>query len=310
MSRTSSNATVFRRLSAGAIGTTAATALVLGATLAPAFAAPVAVTSFSYADGSTASGSFTAPAADIAVTGNAQAVYATVRTDDEWWSVDLAAPRGETLRPGVYRDAERAPFQTGRAPGLDVSGNGSGCNKVYGDFTIDQIETDSSGAVTVLDARYSRKCESNTATPLTGRLRYRAYPLSYRFVSDPGDYIGQGITKSYANSNSIFSLSGTTAGIGFGVSGRRDYWTVGIRPKTGETLRVGTYTGAQRFADADHPALDVSSTGRGCNQSAGSFVIKEIVVDEAGAVTALSATFEQRCEAGVPALRGTIRYFA
>jgi hypothetical protein len=297
-------------LTAGAVGTAAATALVLGVSVAPASAAPVAVSSFSYAYGTTASGSFTAPAADIAVTGNAQAIYATIRTTNEWWSVDLAAPRGETLRPGVFRDAERAAFRTGRAPGLDVSGNGSGCNRVYGNFTIDQIETDASGAVTVLDARYSRKCETDTATPLTGRLRYRAYPLSYSFVSDPGDYIGQGITKSYANSNSIFSLSGTTARIGFGVSGRRDYWTVEMRPKTGDTLRVGTYTGAQRFADADHPELDVSSTGRGCNRTTGSFVIKELVVDEAGAVTALSATFEQHCEGGVPALRGTIHYFA
>ncbi|HYN96444.1 MAG TPA: hypothetical protein VES42_21595 [Pilimelia sp.] len=310
MSRTPPNgAGLFRRLAAGTVGAAAATALVLGGTAVPAAAAPVALTEFSYTYGET-TGTFTAPAADIGLSGTNRSIYAGINTDDEWWSVALEAPRGEVLRPGVFRDAERAGFQKGRAPGLSVSGNGSGCNEVYGQFTIDQIETDATGAVTVLDARFSRRCESATATPMTGRLRYRAYPLSYRFVSDAGDYIGQGQTKSYANSNSILTLSGTTAGIGYGVAGRRDSWSVSLRPKRGETLAVGRYTGAQRFADADHPGLDVTANSRGCNATTGSFVIRELVVDDAGAVIALFATFEQHCEGGEPALRGTIRHFA
>jgi hypothetical protein len=191
-----------------------------------------------------------------------------------------------------------------------VSGNGSGCNQVYGQFTIDQIEVDAEGRVTVLDARFSRRCESASAPPLTGRLRYEAYPLSYRFVSDPGDYIGGGITKSYTNATTVFTLGGTASGVGFGVSGLRDTWTVSLAPRTGDTLRVGTYPNAQRFADAEHPEVDVYGNGRGCNRTSGSFTIREIVFNAEGAVTALWATFEQHCEGLEPALRGTIRYYA
>src|SRR5579862_276901 len=57
----------------------------------------------------------------------------------EWWDVDLVAPVGTTLSPGTYYGAERAPFQTGRAPGLTVDGDGRGCNNDYGTFTINQI---------------------------------------------------------------------------------------------------------------------------------------------------------------------------
>ena len=72
------------------------------------------------------------------VSGTAGFLTVSVTSGAEWWHIDLAAPRGETLRPGVYHDAERAAFRTGRAPGLDVSGDGRGCNEVYGEFAVDQ----------------------------------------------------------------------------------------------------------------------------------------------------------------------------
>ncbi|HLL67638.1 MAG TPA: hypothetical protein VK453_18270 [Micromonosporaceae bacterium] len=311
MSRSSTKGTgLFSRLPAIVVASTAATALVVGVSPSPAAAAPVAVSSFSYSHNGAAATTLTAPEAEIKVKGTAAYLNVQITTDTEGWDVSLAAPQGESLRPGVFRNAERAAFRTGRAPGLDVSGNGSGCNEVFGQFTVDQIETDATGVVTVLDVRYSQRCEGATGPLLSGRLRYRAYPLSYRFVSDPGDYVGGGITKSYANSNSVFSVRGTASRLVFTVSGLRDYWRVDIAPKEGETLAPGTYSGAQRFADGQHPELDVSGDGRGCNQTAGSFVIKELVVNEAGEVTALSATFVQHCEQGTPALRGTIHYYA
>jgi hypothetical protein len=210
----------------------------------------------------------------------------------------------------VYLDAERAAFRTGRSPGLDVGGNGSGCNEVFGQFTVDQIESDGDGNITVLDVTYSRRCESAEATPVTGRLRYRAYPLSYEFVSDENDYIGSGETRSYTNSTTVFGLSGTVNRLGFSVSGRRDDWHGTIAPPPGEELAVGTYTGARRFNDEGGPQLDVSGNGRGCNQLTGSFTIHELVADADGKVTAVWLSFEQHCEGGEPALRGTFRYYA
>jgi hypothetical protein len=150
------------------------------------------------------------------------------------------------------------------------------------------------------------------APRLVGTVHYRAFPLSYHFASDAGDYIGGGRTTTYTNSTSVFGLSGTTAGLSYSVSGQRDDWTVELAPPAGEQLHVGTYTNAQRaaFREPGHPGLDVGGDGRGCNTLTGSFTIRELVADATGAVKALSATFEQHCEGGTPALHGTIHYYA
>jgi len=283
-----------------------------------AFAAPTANTSYSFRSeagdyiGGGQSASYQAPPATIVARGTAADLTISVTSGDDWWFIDLAAPRGDVLRPGVYRDAERASFRTGRSPGLDVGGNGRGCNQVFGQFTIEQIEVDAAGSIAVLDASFIQRCESATAPRLFGTVAFRAFPLSYQFSSDPGDYIGGGRTRAYTNSTSVFSLAGTAAGLRFGVSGQRDNWSVELAPPAGEQLRPGRYVDAQRasFREPGHPGLDVSGNGRGCNTLTGSFTITELVTDATGAVVALAATFEQHCEGAAPALRGTIHFYA
>ncbi|WP_159079117.1 hypothetical protein [Plantactinospora sp. BC1] len=309
---------LLRRLTTLGMAAGVVTATVLTVAAAPAQAAPTSVTSYSFTSeagdyiGGGQTRDYQAPSADIRLSGTAG--YVTMRVDagSEWWTIELAAPNGDVLRPGRYLDAERAAFRTGRSPGLDVSGTGRGCNRVYGSFWIDQIGTAADGTVTLLDARFTQHCESETAPRLQGTVKFAAYPLSYRFASDAGDYIGGGVTKSYTNATSVFGLRGTASGVSFSVSGQRDYWSVELYPPAGQTLRVGTYTDAQRypFNESGHPGLSVSGNGRGCNTLTGEFTIREIAFDASGAVSALSATYVQHCEGGTPALRGTIRYFA
>jgi hypothetical protein len=246
--------------------------------------------------------------ATIGLSGTAENLTFSVVTQTEFWFLQLAAPAGELLHPGHYYDAERASFRTGRAPGLDVSGDGRGCNQVWGGITINQIEADANGTVTLLDATFIHQCESSTAPRLFGAGKYNASPLSYSFISDPGDYIGGGVSKSYAGATSLFSLSGTDTYLQYGVSGERDNWTAIMRPPTGQHLGVGTYE-TTRFGDATHAGLDVFGDGRGCNTSTGTLTINEISFDGAGNVTRLNSTFEQHCEGGSPALHGTIHFY-
>ncbi|MCP3803221.1 hypothetical protein NLX83_28480 [Allokutzneria sp. A3M-2-11 16] len=195
--------------------------------------------------GGGATRSYRAPKDKVGLSGNAEGLTLRVDSADgkEWWHVDLAAPRGQRLHPGVYRDAERASFRTGRAPGLDVGGTGRGCNQVWGEFAIDQIETDASGAVTVLEATFTQNCEGPNSPALKGTVRYQAFPLSYEFVSAPGDYIGGGKSKSYRGANTVFTVGGSVDGaLSFGVSGQRDDWRVELAPAQGQKLAVGTYT--------------------------------------------------------------------
>jgi hypothetical protein len=80
----------------------------------------------------------------------------------DWWSLDLAAPTGQTLQPGVYDGATRYPFNGGGA-GLDVSGNGRGCNTLTGSFTIQSYKPGSNGAVEEMQASFEQHCEGAAA---------------------------------------------------------------------------------------------------------------------------------------------------
>jgi hypothetical protein len=252
---------------------------------------------------------YVAPPATITLNGDAGDVTMSVSSGSDNWNVEIAAPRGRVLEPGQYGHAERAPFRTGLAPGLDVSGDGRGCNQVWGSFDIFQIATDESGAVTLLDATFVQHCESAQAPPLSGTVLYASTPLSYSYHSDAGDYIGQGGHRSYYGDTSTFDLTGDTQSVSFSVSGRRDTWTADLSAPTGQVLKRGDYDNAQRFADATHPGLDVYGDGRGCNETTGSFRVLHVVRSD-GSVVGFAARFEQHCEGAAPALSGVIHFHA
>lgn len=311
--------TGWRRALVGALTGVTATLGLTAALTQPAAAAgatPAAVTKYSHTSeagdyiGQGTTASYTSRTATISAGGDAGYVRFRVMTDDTWWDVELAAPQGEKLHPGVYRNAERAAFRTGRSPGLDVSGDGRGCNEVFGQFSVNQIETDDSGAVTVLDATYTQHCESATAPALKGVVKYHAYPLSYAYSSDSGDYIGQGAAKNFTGATSTFALRDYGDGVQYDVSGNREYWTAQLTPPTGEQLEAGRTYRAERFSGDGVAGLDVFGSGRGCNEVSGEFTVTKLSRDADGQVDALAATFVQHCEGGDPALHGTIHYYA
>ncbi|MFH9863639.1 hypothetical protein [Streptomyces sp. NPDC017202] len=286
---------------------------------APAEAAgttPVAVTKYSHTSesgdwvGQGGSVAYTPKTATITVEGAAETLTVRIENDAVWWTVQLEAPAGEKLHPGVYRDAERAGFTTGRAPGLDVNGQSRGCNRVYGQFAVNQIEADASGAITTLDATYTQRCESADAPVLKGAVKYHAYPLSFSYASEPGDYVGQGRTGTHTGATSLFSLrSWGIGGLSYEASGKREKWSALLVPPVGESFEAGrTYT-AERGNGPGTAGLDVSGFG-GCNAANGELTITKLARGTDGEVTALAATFVQHCEGAEPALRGTIHYYA
>ena len=243
--------------------------------------------------------------ATFSVSGTGAAISIHLDTGTSWWDVDLAAPAGQLFAPGKYHDAERTPFRTGRSPGLNVSGEGRGCNRVWGEFGIRQIRYDVAGKVIALEAELVQRCESDTSPPMAVVVRYKAPYLSLKLDSDPLDYIGGGISKRYFGDSTIFALSGTTSYLQYGVSGLRDDWMAIVTPPTGTKLRVRRYSTA-RFADATHAGLDFFGDGRGCNSSRGTLDVKKLVIDGKGNVLAAYMDFVQYCEGGTAALRGTI----
>lgn len=137
---------------------------------------------------------------------------------------------------------------------------------------------------------------------------------SIGYVSQQGDYIGQGQTKSYTDADGTFTSNHyTDAGAHISFEHATNFaiwWDVDLMAPQGARLAPGTYLGATRypFQDAADPGLNFSGSGRGCNTLSGSFEVSDVVYDWFGAVVRLAATFTQHCENQTPALFGTVNY--
>lgn len=129
--------------------------------------------------GQGATASYVPPTASITARGDAGDAFISV--DDpasgDWWTAEFAAPPGETLKPGTYTNAVRAPFRGAGQPGLSVTGSGRGCNTLIGEFTVHSIGTAPDGTVASLDVSFIQHCGSSPEA-LTGRARFRAGPAS------------------------------------------------------------------------------------------------------------------------------------
>jgi hypothetical protein len=86
----------------------------------------------------------------------------------DWWSMDLKAPAGQQLAVGNYPEATRAPF-SGAGAGIDISGNGRGCNTIEGSFVVADVAFGPHGYVERLDATFEQHCEGGDAA-LRGRV--------------------------------------------------------------------------------------------------------------------------------------------
>ena len=86
------------------------------------------------------------------------------------YSMDFAAPPGETLAPGVYDKAQRAAFREQTRPGIDIGGDGRGCNTISGRFEVKDIAVRSDGVLERLWIVYEQHCEGGTPA-LFGEVR-------------------------------------------------------------------------------------------------------------------------------------------
>ncbi|WP_229509042.1 PEP-CTERM sorting domain-containing protein [Massilia sp. CCM 8734] len=102
---------------------------------------------------------------------------------------------GVPLQAGVtYTNAERASFASPGHPGLDVSYNHRGCNKVKGSFTVKQLSF-KSGAIDMFDASFNQSCDGGAL--MSGTFYYNAglTALPTNTVPEPGSLalLGLGI---------------------------------------------------------------------------------------------------------------------
>jgi hypothetical protein len=238
------------------------------------------------------------------------------------WSVELAAPAGRKLARGRYLDAERAPFREPGFPGIDVSGDARGCNKISGRFVVKVAEFTPSGDVVRFLATFVQYCEGYL-TALYGTVGIgvpppASFPKPPPFVpatltlrSDPADYVGQGRTFSYSNGvDAVFQTGRGPSGVYIHVLPYAGLpWFVDLAAPGRRPPPPGAYPDAMRnpFEPPGVPGLDVSGEGRGCNELSGRFDVAEAEYDRHGEVRRLLARFVQHCEHAAPALRGEVQ---
>jgi hypothetical protein len=83
-------------------------------------------------------------------------------TGDESWSGDFMLPASKTkFTRGLFKDAERYPFQMPIQNGLNWSGEGRGCNQLSGWFRVDSAIYDGTDLKSI-DLRFEQLCEKGT----------------------------------------------------------------------------------------------------------------------------------------------------
>ncbi|MEU4677456.1 hypothetical protein [Micromonospora sp. NPDC023737] len=268
---------------------------------APASAAPAPESSLSWSiepsdgQGEPLSGVLTEPEASFQSLRDGNIHRLNVSSAGPYWSISIAPPVGEQLHPGIYPNAERAGFQTGRAPGLDVSYGSSGCNEVYGRFTIHQIGYDAAGTINMLEATFVQRC-SPGAPAIKGTLKYKATPLSYRWnLTDQEPATADSHTYRGATST-FWAQTFWSSSVRFGASGDRMNDIVEFSPPQGERLTAGTtYRNAQPVGEQDPGRPGLSVERLRCRPTTGVFKILELEYGADGEPVALSATFTITC---------------
>jgi hypothetical protein len=89
---------------------------------------------------------------------------------DHTWELDLSAPSGQQLTPGVYQGAVGNAVRGPDQPGLDVFGDGRACGAPTGSFTVLDASYGPDGYLESFDATFEQHCEGTTPA-LRGEVR-------------------------------------------------------------------------------------------------------------------------------------------
>lgn len=117
---------------------------------------------------------FTPANAQIVVRGTRSGLGANITgPDGNWWYASIAPSSGDILVAGdTFTGAHRNAFR-GTSPGLDVSGEGRGCNTLTGSFTVNEARWFEDGTVRSADVDFEQHCDDRDPAA-RGSLRWRS----------------------------------------------------------------------------------------------------------------------------------------
>lgn len=107
------------------------------------------------------------------ITKNAISFSAESKTSS--WTFAFAAPKGQVLAPGLYKDAARYAFAPAAKSGMEISGEGRGSNEVGGWFKVLEIEWNpTTGKVTKAAIDFCHLSENKPDSVTKGSIRFNS----------------------------------------------------------------------------------------------------------------------------------------
>lgn len=250
-----------------------------------------------------------------------------------YWDIRLAAPRGAMLTVGTYEGAVPVSLRAGDEPGMEVSGNATGCQWLDGSFTVHEIEMTDVQLLS-LSASFEQRCLApdpsfGSEVRLYGEVRFHAtsgfkaaaaLPASLDFgAQDTGVEAGtRQVTVSSIGTQPVLLGAATIAGedaSSFAVEsngctgetlqpGESCHLTVSARPRTNRVLRARLHVAD----DTPHGRRDVPLRVQGLGEVDGTMKVapdkfypiqdgyKDTLVVEGTRGTGVSVNVEIRAE--------------
>jgi hypothetical protein len=279
---------------------------------------------------------FTDDDALLSVDGASTRLELKVRGYETWFAQLRGIDRPEGLQPGFYNNLRG--FIRGYNPArgaLEWYTGVEQCTSPRGWLAVDRL-TYERGALVALELRFEQRCLQQPGV-LRGLVRWQAsqrrlppapgpapaglwapaaaaLPATGNHLllsSDPGDFVGGGITQLLTSANSQFVVYDDqgTLRMRVGAPGSLSPWTATFRSRvTAGRLEAG-YRGTLQGPSAN-PAvggLTVGGDSRGCDFDGGWFMVDD-VRHRHGVLRQVALRFEQRCKNSTAALRGSLRW--
>lgn len=276
---------------------------------------------------------------DAVISVEVDGAHLSVRVEgDQWWTGNFILPETYTeLTTGTYSGLSRHPFHDPVIGGMSWGGEHRGCNQLTGTFVIESV-TYTGSALTEIDLTFEQFCENGSAA-IRGDIHWNANDLTvppgpivpppndlwapatgdtpatgnYLYLeSEPGDYIGGGVTYLYTDSTALLSINPAGNRLSVLIDGD-ERWTGNFQAMISlQHLEVGYYGELHRypFHNEAKGGFTWGGQGRGCNELDAWFVVDSVTYED-NTLTAIELRFEQRCEGGSnPALHGALRWDA
>ncbi|MDL5032024.1 hypothetical protein QRD43_08880 [Pelomonas sp. APW6] len=231
--------------------------------------------------------------------------YATVNTDDMLWTGIRGAGYRSMVMPGVpvtvtagLPNATSLPlaYEWSQVGGtaLELSSTTSAAVELRLPANSMPGISSSELQLKVTDAR-----GRTSITPVQVQTAKLTGLTSVLYLkSDPGDFVGAGLTRAFSTQTGQFSVSTVSSPLDVryeGQQGSAPGWILTAADASGRTPDVGQYTGTEPFDSSTvAPRLLFAGDGRACSAN-GNFTVLERVLAADGSVQRLAIDFDQRC---------------